>query len=436
MIEYSGNTAIRKLNTYLKNDETILKDIEILKIIEVYENMQNIPSKTICTCKKDNQITEIEIKNLITSDCDIKTAKDMDELIKDKVPGAEMFAEIKQFFTTTLENEEITKVSQKENLEDMKKIILDTIKQSPAKEYYTENLKGKDLIDKDAIDYIPEEMKNDLNFLMDLARIEPDIKMHFKFREFRDFCRIIEETSRKPKNFLITYYHNKYIVENLKIGEEVKFIIKDNKGLVARLDGTIIGGCTRYTYTHIYESLINYQINGSIILKSKISEKKATGEIKVDTKIYFADNSFNIQGIEKIELKLKNENNQNNTDFEEINPLQENIISSYNDSIQDIACTNIGDRVITNENLELEQEVYCKRDYNNPYDPNAVEVFSLNGQSIGYLYRFCAQDIAYFIDHKFGTVTGKIVKYESRKARGSRCKKALISVQLKLEKNG
>jgi len=60
--------------------------------------------------------------------------------------------------------------------------------------------------------------------------------------------------------------------------------------------------------------------------------------------------------------------------------------------------------------LQVGEEILCRRQPTNPYDPNAIRVERLDGKQIGFINRFLAADLAPRFDAQGEPVPGTVTR--------------------------
>jgi hypothetical protein len=60
--------------------------------------------------------------------------------------------------------------------------------------------------------------------------------------------------------------------------------------------------------------------------------------------------------------------------------------------------------------LQVGEEILCRRQPTNPYDPNAIRVERLDGKQIGFINRFLAADLAPIFDAHGDPVPGTVTR--------------------------
>lgn len=96
----------------------------------------------------------------------------------------------------------------------------------------------------------------------------------------------------------------------------------------------------------------------------------------------------------------------------------------------DIGHRGIGFKSTTSiENLYLGQKVYLKSDFNNKYDSNAIEVFTNDNVSIGYLYHSDAMMWCKVIREGI-KIEGEICEYKPLRERNSNAKSAIVKIKI------
>ena len=68
--------------------------------------------------------------------------------------------------------------------------------------------------------------------------------------------------------------------------------------------------------------------------------------------------------------------------------------------------------------LQVGEEILCRRQPTNPYDPNAIQVERLDGKQIGFINRFLAADLAPIFDAQTDPVPGSVTQLTGSRSVG------------------
>lgn len=116
-----------------------------------------------------------------------------------------------------------------------------------------------------------------------------------------------------------------------------------------------------------------------------------------------------------------------------LNSIEKEIVTNeilkdtYNFPIE-LVYTNLGDRIENNEHLKLNQEVYLdKGEY---LGKKAIEVFTNEGKSIGFIDDYLSKDILQLIKRTKIKIKGIICEYQPLSKRGKNSRKALVSITI------
>ena len=158
------------------------------------------------------------------------------------------------------------------------------------------------------------------------------------------------------------------------------------------------------------------------------------GDKVKDASIYFdlhneeadeMDEYFNIN-IDNVKDWLQKNKIKLNKKEKEV--IAEEIFKQSYDFPIELVYTNLGDRLKNNEHLKLEQEVYLEKgEYNGK---KAIEVFTKENKSIGYIDEYLSKDILQLMGKTNIKIKGIICKYEPLRQRSKNSKKALVSIRI------
>ena len=130
---------------------------------------------------------------------------------------------------------------------------------------------------------------------------------------------------------------------------------------------------------------------------------------------------------EEYDVLEEDDDNDEKNEYDE--PNEEERREYIETLVYNLACTNLDNRKETNENLYLGQKVYLKSDFNNKYDSNAIEVFTNDNVSIGYLYHSDAMMWCKVIREGI-KIEGEICEYKPLRERNSNAKSAIVKIKI------
>ncbi|MBR6688571.1 MAG: hypothetical protein IKL68_00955 [Clostridia bacterium] len=286
---------------------------------------------------------------------------------------------------------------------------------------------------------IPNSYENDLPFFMALKNNVPDARFYGDFSEVNELVDKLREKPKKPKNVLIAdvRLRKDEQIEKIKIGDELIVEATDGEQPIIRsIDKNFEDKLWLIHGDRIINDCLN---NGKIkeVRAKVIKIYPELSELKVALQIIFADNKYNIDGIDKIKLVYNKESAKRSRDkkIATMKKWVNDIIYSYNLTKYRLRNTNEGTRIDTNEHLKVGQKVYLKRNYENPHNNTAVEVFTLDGGSIGFLGGYCYEEVAQVLDTDIVDVTGEIVEYTSVADRKEEEKRYGADIKIKIQAN-
>lgn len=98
--------------------------------------------------------------------------------------------------------------------------------------------------------------------------------------------------------------------------------------------------------------------------------------------------------------------------------------------------TKFDNRIDAHEIVSIGDKVILKREPDNRYDSNAIEVFTLDEKSLGYIPADLASDLAYRLDEKLITIKNAIVSYSLPLSKQDKnAKSPLMDIEIELEVN-